>query len=90
MTARKPNPTAAEALDERVPFTFGGVDYLLPATSAWPFEALEAFEDGKVATFLRHVLGDEQMATFRATKPTVADFQELVVALQKGLGISGN
>jgi hypothetical protein len=90
MTARKTNPTAAEALDERVPFSFGGVDYLVPTSADWPFEALEAYEDEKIATFLRHVLGDEQMTAFRATKPTVADFQELVVALQKGLGISGN
>ena len=90
MTARKTNPTAAEALDERVPFTFAGVDYLMPATSAWPFEALEAFEDEKIATFLRHVLGTEQMEAFRMTRPTVADFQAFVVAMQKALGIPGN
>lgn len=89
MTARK-NPTAAEALGEHVPFTFAGVDYSVPPTSQWPFEALEAFEAGKVATFLRLVLGDDQVAAFRATKPTVATFQALVVELQDALGISGN
>jgi len=90
MTTRKPNPTAAEALSSHVPLTFNGVDYSLAPSSEWPFEALEAFEDGKVATFLRLVLGDEQTAAFRATKPTVSDFQEFVVELQKALGISGN
>jgi len=89
MTARK-SPTAAEALGEHVPFTFAGVDYSVTPTSQWPFEAIEAFEDGKVATFLRLVLGDDQVAAFRATSPTVATLLELVVELQSVLGISGN
>lgn len=93
-TARKTSttksPTAAEALGESTPMTFRGVDYDVLPTSEWPFEALEAFEDGKVATFLRLVLGEDQIAAFRETKPTVAVFQEFVVELQAALGIAGN
>jgi len=82
--------TAAEALGERIPLTFGGVDYLILPSSDWPYEALEAFEDGKIATFLRHILGDEQHAAFKATKPTVSTVGEFIQAAQKALGISGN
>jgi hypothetical protein len=93
-TARKTpttkSPTAAEALAAPIPVTFGGVDYDVLPSSEWPFEALEAFEDGKVATFLRHILGEEQTAAFRETKPTVATVREFVVALQGALGIAGN
>lgn len=88
-TTRK-TATAAEALGTGVPFTFAGVDYLVAPTSEWPFEALEAFEDGKVATFIRAVLGEEQTATFRATKPTVTVLKDFVVELQKALGLAGN
>lgn len=87
---RTKNPTAAEALGAPIPFTFEGVDYSVPTSADWPFEALEAFEDNKVATFLRLVLGEDQIAAFRATKPSVGKFQELVVELQKALGIAGN
>jgi hypothetical protein len=89
-TARKTNPSAAEALGDRIPVSFGGVDYLVTTSADWPYEALEAYEDGKIATFLRHVLGDEQHAAFKATRPRVATVNEFVDALTKALGVSGN
>lgn len=89
-TTRKTTPTAAEALGEKVPFTHNGVDYLVDPTTEWPYEALEAFEDGKLATFLRSVLGEEQHDAFKATKPRVSDVGDLVQAVQAALGISGN
>lgn len=89
MTARKTNPTAAEALGDRVPFSFGGVDYLVPTAGDWPYDALEAFEAGKIATFLRHALGDDQHAAFKATKPKVSEVNDFVDALTGALGVSG-
>lgn len=89
MTARKTNPTAAEALGDRVPFSFGGVDYLVTTAGDWPYEALEAYEVGKIATFLRYALGDEQHEAFKATKPKVSEVNEFVTALTSALGISG-
>jgi hypothetical protein len=90
MATTRKSATAAEALGTGVPFTFGGVDYTVTPTAEWTFEALEAFEDGKVATFIRVILGEEQTATFRATKPTVTTLKEFVVELQKALGLAGN
>jgi hypothetical protein len=90
MTNTNTNPTAAEALGEKIPFSFGGVDYLIATTAEWPFEALEAFEEGKIATFLRLILGDEQLAAFKSTRPTVATTGELSQAIQKAVGVSGN
>lgn len=84
------NPTAAEALGDKIPFTFDGVDYLIDPTSEWPFDALESFEDGKIAAFLRAVLGTEQYAKFKATKPTVGRTNEFVEAFQAALGVQGN
>lgn len=89
MTARK-SPTAAEALGDKIPFSARGVDFALTPSSEWDFEALEAYEEGKIALFLRLILGDAQYAAFKATKPKVADVNEFVEALQKALGIEGN
>lgn len=90
MTARKSNATAAEALGEKVPFSHNGVDYLVPTSADWPYAALEAFETGKIATFLRLILGDAQHAAFVATGPKVSDVNGFVESMQKALGIAGN
>lgn len=92
------NPTAIEALatasDAEVPATvdidYKGLAFTIPVSAQWPYETLEAFEDGKLASFIRALLGPEQHAAFKATKPKVVDVTDLVQAIQKGLGISGN
>lgn len=84
------NPTAAEALDQDVEVVFHGVTFSIPPTTRWPFEAIEAYEDGKVAKFLTTLLGDAQAAAWRALKPTVADLGEFVTTIQGALGIRGN
>lgn len=89
MTARK-SAAAAEALNEAVPFRARGIDFELAPSAEWDFEAIEAFEEGKIATFLRLILGAEQYAAFKATKPKVGDVDEFVTELQKALGIAGN
>lgn len=88
-TTRK-SPTAAEALAQPVSFEFEGVTYSVPSTSEWSYDALEAFEEGRLTAFLRELLGDEQHAAWKATKPTVGKLGDLVGAMQKALGISGN
>jgi hypothetical protein len=89
MATRK-SPTAAEALGEKVPFTFDGVEYVVDPTSEWEYEVLEAFEEGKISAFLKALLGTEQHDKFKAGKPRVADLNRFVEAIQKALGISGN
>lgn len=90
MTAPKKNPSAAEALSDKVPFTFNGVDYLVTPSADWEYEALEAFEAGRIVTFLRMILGPEQHNAFKATHPKIADVNAFVEAIQKALGILGN
>jgi hypothetical protein len=83
--------TAAEALGEiRLPVEFAGVTYEVPPTSEWSYDALEAYEDGKIAGFIREILGAEQHAKFKATKPKVSDLSGFIEAIQKALGIAGN
>jgi hypothetical protein len=84
------NPTAAEALGDKVPFTHNGVDYLLDPASEWDVEALEQYENGKIMTFLRMILGAEQYARFKATKPKVGAVNAFMEGIQKALGIKGN
>ena len=81
---------AHEALGEKVPFTFEGVDYLVTPTSEWEFEALEAFEEGKVLAFLRSILGEEDYGRLKASKPKVAKLRQFSSEVVKALGVSGN
>lgn len=82
-------PAAAEALGEQIPFTFQGEDFVVAPSSEWPFEAIEVFEVGQVAAFLRLVLGDDQYA--RLTKgANVGKVNDFVVVLQRAVGIAGN
>lgn len=84
------SPVAAEALAEKIPFAFDGVDYELDPTSEWPYDVLEAYESGRITVFLALILGAEQIAKYKATKPKVADVDKFVMAIQKALGIAGN
>lgn len=84
------NATAAEALAEKVPFTHNGVEYSLDPSTEWDIEALEAFENGKIMTFLRLILGAEQYAAYKATKPKAGEVNGFLEGIQKALGIKGN
>ncbi len=81
---------AAEALAEKIPFTWNGIDFELDPTTEWDYEALEAYESGKITAFLRLILGEAQHAAFKATKPKVGAVNEFVREIQKALGIAGN
>jgi hypothetical protein len=90
MTAAK-TPAAVEAQGSApITFDFRGLAITVPASMDWPFEVIEAFEDGKVSAILRGLLGPEQYAAFKATKPTVRDAAALIEALQSAAGIAGN
>ncbi|UVK63536.1 tail assembly chaperone [Arthrobacter phage Janeemi] len=89
MTARKTSPAAAEALGEAIPFTFDGKDFVVVPSSEWSFDALEAYEEGRVLAFLREILDEESFKTLRAMKPKASVLGEFVVALQKASGIAG-
>lgn len=58
----------------------------------WEVETTLAFEEGKVITGVRALLGKEQWAEFLKTKPRNRDTGELfdVLAKELGLGDAGN
>ncbi|AYN57734.1 tail assembly chaperone [Arthrobacter phage DrManhattan] len=89
MTSPK-NPAAAEALGEMIPFNFDGKDYFVAPSSEWSFDALEAYEEGRVLAFLREILDEASFKTLRTEKPKASVLGEFVVALQKAVGIAGN
>lgn len=83
------NPAKAEALGERITFEWRGETFSILTTEEWPFEAMEAFEDGKLTKFLREILGPVEYAHFKSLKPKVSDLNDFVDAAQEALGISG-
>ena len=89
MTDTKP-AIAHEALNEPVSVDFGGTAYSVPATAQWDYDILEAFEEGRVAGFLKALLGPVQHGTFKATRPKLSEVNEFMLAIQRALGISGN
>lgn len=89
MTSKK-TPAAAEALGEMIPFTFDGKDFLVHPSSEWSFDAIEAYEEGRIIAFLREILDEESNKQIRAMKPKASVLGEFVVALQKACGIAGN
>lgn len=89
MTARK-TPAAAEALAESIPFHFEGKDFLVAPSSEWSFDALEAYEEGRVLAFLREILDEASFKAIREMKPKASVLGEFIVTLQKAVGIAGN
>jgi len=83
---------AAEALDVAAPrpFTFDGATYHAFPTDEWTFDALEAYEEGHLARFVREIMPPADYAAFRATKPKVGQIRDFVTALMGGLGVEGN
>lgn len=84
------NAAKAEATSERISFEWNGEEFTVIPTSEWPFEALEAYEDGKVTQFLRAILGPEEYAHFKSLRPRTADLESFVDTIQAALGIEGN
>lgn len=64
---------------------FEGANYTIPAADEWPVDALIAYEDGKIATLLRELLGTEQWGRFTKTPRKVSDLTALFKEIEKGL-----
>ncbi len=73
-----------------IDFTYDGTTYQILPTAEWPFEALEAMEDGKVLTILRYILLGDGYKTLAAKRPNVGQITDFFEAAQKELGIAGN
>lgn len=79
-----------EAFDETHEVEFDGETYMIPPSSQWSISAIEAYEDGKVVTMVRAILGTEQWERFKRKPRTAADLGSLFEAMQEALGLEGN
>ncbi|QZN86609.1 hypothetical protein [Cellulomonas sp. C5510] len=84
-TARK-----SESAGTPIAFDHEGQSLEVLAPSDWTVEALEAYEGGKVTTFLRAIMTPSAWAEFKSRAPRVSDLEGLVVAIQRAAGLSGN
>jgi hypothetical protein len=91
MPASKSTPVKAEALNDTIRFSYDGEQYEIPSAADWDVDALEAFEDQKIITCVRLILGPEQWKRFKAKKRTMGDLNGLFTEMQAHLvGPSGN
>jgi hypothetical protein len=76
------------ALRAQIPFRYGGHDYLVPPAVDWMHEAEALLAENRLAAAIRLVLGHEQYAAFRATKPNVADAAALMSSLGAAFSVT--
>lgn len=80
----------SESTGTPIAFEHEGQSLAVLAPSEWTVEALEAYEEGKVTTFLRAIMTPAAWAEFKTRAPKVSDLQGLVVSIQAAAGLSGN
>lgn len=89
-TTSQTSPAKAEATGAEILFEYDGESYVIPPAQEWDLDVLESYEDGKIASTCRALLGVEQWATFKTKRRTVSSLEELFLALQNALGVEGN
>lgn len=73
--------------DTVVVVKFNGEEYTLDSDrNKIPFEALEAFEDGRPIAFIRAMLGKDY-ARLKKTVKSVADFNDFMDAVLEAVGV---
>lgn len=76
-----------EALEEEIKFKYLDVEYVVPPGKKWPLDAVEAQEEGKLATFLKCLLGNDQYKTLRKDVKTIEDLDAFAEKLFDALDI---
>jgi hypothetical protein len=76
-------PVEAEATEAPIRFDHAGITFTVPAPLDYPLDILEAESEVEI---VRLVLGAEQWATYKATRPTIRDFKELSDKLNGSTG----
>lgn len=76
-----------EPAPETTTFSWDDQEWTIPAQGdAWPFEAVEAMEQGKALTFVRLILGPEQMRRFTSKQRTAGEGADLMRAIIEAAG----
>lgn len=86
LTAAQKKAAAEEAANAPVDFEYDGDQYTVPPFKEWDLDAMEAYEDGKILSCIRAVLGDDQWKVFKAGKPKMKDFDTFCEALFAATG----
>jgi hypothetical protein len=88
--ARKPATAKTEATESEIVFTYEDKSYFVSTAVEWDVAVLEAYEEGKVAAFLRALLGPDQWKTFTAKPRKVRDLTALFAAIESATVGRGN
>lgn len=75
-----------EAFAGETIFSHDGNEYIVPPANDWSLDSLEAYEDGRMVTFLRELMGAEQWAKFKEKPRKAKDVEELSNALMEATG----
>lgn len=80
--------TEPDQTDTTTSFQWNDQTWTVPSDADdWPFEAVEAMEQGKALTFVRLVLGPDQMRKFaRGGRTTAGAGSELMTAILDAAG----
>jgi hypothetical protein len=58
----------------------------VPGPLDWPFDSITHLSEGNISKAVEGILGDDQLAVFRATKPKVRDGIGLMEAISTATG----
>ncbi|MGI8310667.1 hypothetical protein [Saccharopolyspora hattusasensis] len=72
---------------EGVRISWRGTEFTLPRAEAFPLEAMEAEEDGRHLTALRHILGEAQYILWRGIARTAGDAEEFAAQVMAEVGV---
>lgn len=79
----------AEAQDGSVTFEYDGIQYTVRADALDDVETMLAFEEGKILSVVKAVLGPEQWTSFVSRKRSISkDLADFTTVLFKALGTS--
>lgn len=79
----------AEARTEDYVVRLGGERFTFPPVNDWPIELTDQLQNGDLLGALRLLLSEEDMPRFLATRPTMADLNDLFEALGNRAGVGG-
>ncbi|MFF4223190.1 hypothetical protein ACFYZH_10030 [Streptomyces abikoensis] len=83
----------AEATNAPSEFEFKDVTYVVQSKKKLPLALLEAIEEDRgEIQIVRAIVGQEQWAAFKASDPTIEDFEEFAALVSEaaGFGDTGN
>ena len=73
---------------ETIVVSYNGADLTFPASMEdADGDVIDAIDDQKVSHALRGLLGDDEWARFKATKPKVRDYEGLFTAYAAAIGL---